>query len=88
MDAEGAVWASIGAADHCHWQRVDSTGKVLESIPFGDGWHCIACALGGADGRDLFLVANKTETPDDVWNGRAKSRVYRTRVTVPAAPSI
>jgi sugar lactone lactonase YvrE len=86
MDAEGAVWASTGSAERCHWQRVDASGKVLESIPLGGGWHCIACALGGEDGRDLFLVANKTETPDDVWNGRAKSRVYRTRVTVPAAP--
>jgi hypothetical protein len=51
----------------------------------GDGFHAIACALGGADGRDLFLVANKTESPDDVWNGRAQSRVFRTRVEVPTA---
>lgn len=88
MDAEGAVWASTGTGEHCHWQRVDATGKVLERIPLEDGWSCIACALGGDDGRDLFLVANKTETPDDVWNGRAKSRIFKTRTAVPTAPSL
>ena len=33
----------------------------------------------------LFLVANKTDSPDDVFNGRARSRLFRTRVEVPAA---
>jgi sugar lactone lactonase YvrE len=84
MDAEGAVWASIGAGARCYWLRVDAAGRRLESIPLGDGWHCVACALGGADGRDLFLVANKTETPDDVFNGKARCRVYKTRAVVPA----
>jgi sugar lactone lactonase YvrE len=88
MDAQGAVWAAVtkmGATTSTRWQRVESGGKVLESIPVTDGFHAIACALGGADGRDLYLVANKTETPDDVWNGRAKSRVFKTRVDVPTA---
>jgi sugar lactone lactonase YvrE len=88
MDAEGAVWASTTSASHTRWERVDSTGKVLASIPVPDGFHAIATALGGKDGRDLFLVANKTESPDDVWNGRAKSRVYRTRADIPAAPEL
>lgn len=89
MDAEGAVWSattSMTSPANTRWERVDATGKVLDSIPVADGFHAIACALGGKDGRDLFLVANKTETPDDVWNGRAKSRVFRTRVEVPTAP--
>jgi sugar lactone lactonase YvrE len=85
MDAQGAVWASIGSEGQCAWQRVEAGGRVLASIPLDGGWHCIACALGGEDGRDLYLVANKTESPDDVFNGRARSRVYRTRAQVPAA---
>jgi sugar lactone lactonase YvrE len=88
MDAQGAVWSATTnmASGDTRFERIDATGRVLASIPVPDGFHAIACALGGEDGRDLFLVANKTETPDDVWNGRAKSRVFRTRVEVPTAP--
>ncbi len=85
MDAESAVWAALGGATGSGWERVAPGGEVLESIPATDGFHAVACGLGGDDGRDLFMVANKTETPDDVWNGRGKSRVYRTRVDVPTA---
>lgn len=85
MDAEGAVWAAIGSPECTAWQRVDASGTVLDSIPVEAGWHCIATALGGADGRDLFLIANYTESPDDVFNGRARSRLYRTRAAIPAA---
>jgi sugar lactone lactonase YvrE len=88
MDAEGAVWAATTSPSSTRWERVDAGGKVLDAIPVTDGYHAIACALGGEDGRDLFLVANKTETPDDVWNGRAKSRVFRTRVEVPGAGAV
>src|SRR5690606_26075303 len=90
MDAEGAVWSATTnmTSRNTRWERVDATGKVLDSIPVPDGFHAIACALGGKDGRDLFLVANKTDTPDDVWNGRARSRVFRTRANVPTAPTL
>jgi sugar lactone lactonase YvrE len=88
MDAEGAVWSATTSPTSTRWERVEAGGKVLDSIPVTDGFHAIACALGGEDGRDLFLVANKTETPDDVWNGRAKSRVFRTRAEVPTAPRL
>ena len=90
MDAEGMLWcATTSMATHAtRWERVAEGGEVLESIPVPDGYHAIACALGGEDGRDLYLVANKTETPDDVWNGRARSRVYRTRASVPTAPRL
>jgi sugar lactone lactonase YvrE len=88
MDAEGAVWASVGAAGGARWERIDASGRLVDSVPGIPEWSCIACALGGADGRDLFLIANWTETPDDVFNGRAKSRIYKTRVDVPAAPAL
>ncbi len=85
MDAEGAVWTATLAMTGSRWERVAPGGEVLEVIPATDGFHAVACALGGEDGRDLFLVANKTETPDDVWNGKGRCRVYRTRVDVPTA---
>jgi sugar lactone lactonase YvrE len=88
MDAEGAVWSATTSETSTRWERVEPGGKVLDSIPVQDGYHAIACALGGEDGRDLFLVANKTETPDDVWNGRARCRVFRTRADVPTAQPV
>jgi sugar lactone lactonase YvrE len=87
MDAERGIWASIGAGTRSCWQHIDANGAALESIPLDGGWHCIACALGGEDGRDLFLVANKTETPEDVFNGRARCRILKTRAAVPAPRS-
>jgi sugar lactone lactonase YvrE len=87
MDAEGAVWSAVTSSTRSSWERVDATGAVLDEIAAPDGFHAIACTLGGDDGCDLFLVANKTETPDDIWNGRAKSRVLKTRVAVPTASS-
>ena len=88
MDAENAVWSATTSATSTRWERVNASGNVLDAIPATDGFHAIACALGGEDGRDLYLIANKTETPDDVWNGRAKSRIFRTRVEVPSAPML
>jgi sugar lactone lactonase YvrE len=85
MDAEGAVWSATTSPASTRWERVSPGGKVLDSIPVADGFHAIACALGGEDGRDLYLFANKTETPDDVWNGRARSRLFRTRAEIPTA---
>lgn len=85
IDEAGAAWAAVTSQSGSGWQRVAPGGEVLEAIPASDGFHAVACALGGADGRDLFLVANKTETPDDVWNGRGRSRVFRSRVDVPSA---
>lgn len=85
MDAEGAVWAATSSPSGSRWDRVAPGGKVLDSIPASDGFGAVACALGGPDGRDLFLIANKTDTPDDVWNGRARSRLFRARVEVPGA---
>lgn len=85
MDAEGAVWSATTSPTSTRWERVTPGGVVTETIPVGDGFHAIACALGGEDGRDLLLVANKTESPDDVWNGRARSRLFKTRAQVPTA---
>jgi sugar lactone lactonase YvrE len=81
MDAVGAVWC----ATHHDFTRIDRDRGVIDRIPI-DGWTCIACALGGADGRDLFLLVSRSERPQDIFKGRSRSRILRTRVDVPAAP--
>jgi sugar lactone lactonase YvrE len=60
LDAEDAVW--YGDVPNKRCVRVREGGEVLGTIELDRG--CFACALGGADGRTLFLVANE-------WGGPA-----------------
>jgi sugar lactone lactonase YvrE len=53
LDADGAVWYADVPGKHC--VRVREGGEVLQTIELDRG--CFACALGGADGRTLFLMA-------------------------------
>lgn len=51
IDREGAVWVADAAGKAC--VRVEDGGKVTDVIETERG--CYACALGGPDGRSLFL---------------------------------
>jgi sugar lactone lactonase YvrE len=55
IDAEGAVWYGDVGNQHC--VKVREGGEVLRTVTLDRG--CFACALGGADGRTLFMVANQ-----------------------------
>jgi sugar lactone lactonase YvrE len=57
LDAEGAVWVADAAGKRA--VRVREGGEILDEIGAGD-LDVVACALGGDDGRTLFLCA----TPD------------------------
>ena len=54
-DAEGAIWYASVPGQRC--TRVAEGGKVLESVGVDRG--CFACMLGGDDGHDLYIVANR-----------------------------
>jgi sugar lactone lactonase YvrE len=60
IDAEGAVWYADVPNKRC--VRVREGGEVLQVIDVDRG--CFACALGGADGRTLYIVAAE-------YNGQA-----------------
>ena len=53
LDAEGAIWYADVAGKHC--VRVREGGAVVQTIELDRG--CFACALGGPDGRTLFMMA-------------------------------
>jgi sugar lactone lactonase YvrE len=53
LDADGAVWYADVPAKRC--VRVREGGEVLETVELDRG--CFACALGGAEGRTLFMMA-------------------------------
>jgi len=55
MDADGAIWASTWSDDGkpaCH--RVAEGGEILDTVLVDQA--CFACALGGPDGRTLYLL--------------------------------
>jgi sugar lactone lactonase YvrE len=62
IDREGAVWYADVPNKRC--VRVREGGAVLQSVGLDRG--CFACALGGAEGRTLFMTAAE-------WRGSANA---------------
>ncbi|MBA9001820.1 sugar lactone lactonase YvrE [Actinomadura cellulosilytica] len=79
LDAEGAVWYADVPNRRC--VRVAEGGTVLQTVDLDRG--CFACALGGPDGRTLFMVAAEwRDLPEMVPPGTGQ--VLATEVDVPA----
>jgi sugar lactone lactonase YvrE len=77
VDAEGAVWCSTQQG--C--VRVLEGGEVTHELPheqFG-----FSCALGGPDGRTLFMIAADWQGYENIGKGPRTGRVYTTTVDVP-----
>ena len=65
--------------------RVAPGGKVLDAVVLRDGWHAIACVLGGDDGKTLFLVEAWDIDPARHKGEAGNSRIRTVRVAVGAA---
>ena len=76
VDASGAIWYASVPQQHC--VRVAEGGEVLETVPVDRG--AFACALGGVDGRTLYVVANRYGR-----QGASDGVVFTERVDVPRA---
>jgi sugar lactone lactonase YvrE len=76
VDESGAIWYASVPQQHC--VRVSEGGEVLETVPVDRG--AFACALGGDDGRTLFIVANSYGA-----QGASDGVVFTHRVDVPRA---
>lgn len=85
LDANGGVWASMTLAGE--FQRIVSdprgAGTVTDRIDMGDR-AAIACALGGPEGRTLFLLSSTDAYPERLV-GTKLSRVDALTVDVPCA---
>ncbi|MEV0248727.1 SMP-30/gluconolactonase/LRE family protein [Nocardia sp. NPDC050712] len=82
LDAEGALW--VADAVNGRAVRIRS-GEIVDEIAAETG--VFACALGGADGRTLFLCA----APDFDEHARSAARegvILSARVDIPAAPPL
>lgn len=86
IDTEGAIWAQpadtfYGGQGAC--VRVLDGGEVTHRV--STELPCFVCALGGPDGRSLFLLCNEWEGIDRTEEvlGRRSSTILVTEVDVP-----
>ena len=79
LDAEGAIWFANAAGKEV--VRVREGGAVVEVVPTPDTAY--ACALGGADGRTLFVATAATMPSDDAPLGTGQ--IWTAGVDVPHA---
>jgi hypothetical protein len=62
MDAEGAIWCSTIGAEGSSVDRVREGGEVLQRVETDllqrveTDLPCVACMLGGHDGKTLFML--------------------------------
>jgi sugar lactone lactonase YvrE len=80
LDAEGAIWAAT-TMSHA-FVRFGRGGEVLQVVELGDRFT-IACALGGPDGRTLFMLSADTYAPDR--HGVRAGTLHVLQVDVPSA---
>lgn len=71
LDADGAVWYADVAGKYC--VRVREGGEVLQKVEADRG--CFACALGGEDGRSLFVLAAEWHGWDNPFGDRPTGQV-------------
>ena len=83
VDVEGGVW--VGCYDTREFLRVVAGGAVTHRVEIDSGWS-IAPALGGEDGRTLFMVIDDT-TSEGMVKGESKGWIMQARVDVPGAGS-
>lgn len=84
VDAEGAVWFADVPNRSC--VRVREGGEVVQRIGFDRG--CFACALGGPDGRTLYVTAADWRGPASVAGGERTGVVVALEVDVPAPTAV
>jgi sugar lactone lactonase YvrE len=83
VDVDSGVW--VGCYDTGEFLRVVDGGTITDRVAIDRGW-AIAPALGGADGRTLFMVIDDT-TIEGLMAGESKGWILRTRVDVAGAGS-
>ncbi|MFL5841615.1 MAG: SMP-30/gluconolactonase/LRE family protein [Thermoleophilaceae bacterium] len=81
VDADGAVWYADVPNKCC--VRVREGGEVLQTIELDRG--CFSCALGGADGRTLFMVATEWSGTANMADGSRTGQVLAVEAPAPGA---
>jgi sugar lactone lactonase YvrE len=82
IDGDDGVWLASPALDR--FVRVVEGGEVTDTVET-PGRHAIACALGGTDGRTLFMLTATTVGERDKSKAARSAAIETTTVGVPAA---
>ena len=82
LDMEGAIW--VADPHNNEVVRVLEGGAIQDRISLGDR-GAYACALGGPDGRTLYICTNKGSGPENAANRAGK--IEFTKVAVPGVGS-
>ena len=72
IDAEDGLWVSMPNAGK--FVRLDAKGSPTHMVDVGKE-HPIACALGGADGRTLFMSSSMLAPGSNIFEEMAQKRV-------------
>ena len=80
LDAEGAIW--VANAYGTDVARVREGGEIADRVDVGQGTY--ACALGGDDGRTLFLLSADSSNEAEIA-GQGTGVIRTMRVDVPHA---
>ena len=83
VDVEGGVW--VGCYDTGEFLRVVVGGTVTHRVEIDRGW-AVAPALGGPDGRTLYMVIDDT-THEGLVTGESTGWIMQARVDVPGVGS-
>lgn len=78
LDAEGAAW--VASPPTAEFLRVRQGGEITDRISVPD--QAIACMLGGADRRTLYLISGRLAHPEKALERRI-GRIESVRVAVP-----
>lgn len=83
LDAEGAVWAACVTASR--YARVLPGGEIVDTIEFEPPRRTVACVLGGADRRTLYMLTADTLGEAELSRELMSARVEQVQVDVPGA---
>ena len=82
LDADGAIWVADPMGRRV--LRVLEGGEITDTVTVGTPNSAYACALGGADGRTLFVCTAPTSTPEAAIE-QMGGRIETVIVAVPGA---
>jgi sugar lactone lactonase YvrE len=82
LDAEGAVWVACPMSGEC--LRVREGGEITDKVKAAGKRMALACMLGGADGRTLYLCTCEA-TGADMAHYSAKGWIESVHVEAPHA---
>lgn len=84
IDAEGAIWVADFTKRYA--LRVRPGGEIADTVQTAGELHCFSVALGGEDGRTLFLCAAPGDDLDpEARKNDARGTIQSCRVQVPVA---